>query len=1491
MKNAARYAPQPLFRPAARHPASPPLVLLAILACLLLAAPGAPSLAASVCAPAGGAPGPLIGLGDAAFGSIGPGAGSLSGQSPSQLVSGLVGASPPPRSCQAPASGGSGAAGPSASSGLGEPASLPAPFPGQAAGNPVDLVTGNKYQRALDVLLPDPESGLQAALLEALGADAAHALGEAWQSFEPLRLAFTRHYNSRFDAAGPLGPGWRHGYETALARLRGPAGIELQVVQADGRRLVFRADPKRSGSFAGLAPGSGSIVEQAGASLPWAWRWPDGRVLRFDLQGALARIEAPDGDRISLQRDPRGRLVEIRDASGRALELAYAGERLSALVLPDGLRIRYEYDAHGVLAAVRYPDGRTLRHHYEDLQAFHLLTGIERPDGRRSRYRYDDLRRVIESRPLDGDGDGALAFGWAPPPAAGAVGRTTVTEGDRVSTWRWRVDLQTGSAALLSREGQACTRCPLLPASSPGSIAKHTQPQRVVTYDVFGLPSEARITGQARRSDGPPTTIAMHLRWQRHGAGPLAGKLAWVERLSPDGRAARTVFRHDKARRLIGIDRPEGLREGIERDALGRAVVRIGPDLARRAAGFDAKWRLVEWRVREAVTTVEWNDQGLPASIAWPAGDRWALDWRAGKVSIRSDRGWLASTVDARAAGEPARGGSSTGGARAGIESHHGAAVALAGTSPSPFIVDAAGRRTDLRHDDFGRLVEERSADAGWRRYRHDPWGRVERIESGGGLVEIRRHDLAGRLIEREQLGGGERTVTRFAWQGDLLTGIDHPGQRTRVEHDTLGRVREIVDEIGGVAHRWSFARDARERIVSRGLPGGGRIDYDYDREGRPIAMRFAASRGAAGVPIVDAVRYRGGRAVAWRYGNGTRFERRDDAAGRPLEWIWRGREPLPAWRYRWRADGLPASISDSGQERRLGWDALGRLIVDERPGFDGPVREFFAWDLAGELRYARGRDGQDWTADRDPPPRDADGRVLRHGGLELRRGAAGRIVEVVDRARPVARYAYNAAGERISRRVGASETGYLYRGRALAAETGQGGGLRRHYLRWMGAPVAIVDMHASGPVVSWLHADHLGTPHAATDSAGRRVWQGEYLAFGGLAAEGGPLRQPLRFAGQHHDPETGLHDNYQRSYDPVTGRYLEPDPLGLAGGLNRFAYADGNPVLGGDPLGLILFAFDGTNNAATPPGQDDQSNVRKFFELYDAGAKWYMTGVGLDDPDSGILANTLDPVNANTARARVDYMLGELDAYMNDGRIGETITIDVVGFSRGAAMARDFVNRVARLDAERYWWLKGFCVDLRFLGLWDTVAQFGQNGSDNHRWQLGIPSAVGAAYHAVALNEHRSLFPLEGASGSAVIERGFVGSHADVGGGNAEGDLSDISLAWMTRMAAQAGVSMKALPVGWQRVDAPILHDRNYDAAGDRRVDVRDASGRIVSRTTQRAAPIAGMDWSASQPFLIVPPSRERDAYGKLSIVGSVDLDAYSRWLAENYGVQLAAR
>jgi RHS repeat-associated protein len=61
-----------------------------------------------------------------------------------------------------------------------------------------------------------------------------------------------------------------------------------------------------------------------------------------------------------------------------------------------------------------------------------------------------------------------------------------------------------------------------------------------------------------------------------------------------------------------------------------------------------------------------------------------------------------------------------------------------------------------------------------------------------------------------------------------------------------------------------------------------------------------------------------------------------------------------------------------------------------------------------------------------------------------------------------------------------------------------------------------------------------------------------------------------LRFPGQYYDAETGLHYNYHRYYDPDTGRYLTPDPIGLAGGINPFVYVQNNPINMIDPWGLL---------------------------------------------------------------------------------------------------------------------------------------------------------------------------------------------------------------------------------------------------------------------------------------------------------------------------------
>lgn len=105
---------------------------------------------------------------------------------------------------------------------------------------------------------------------------------------------------------------------------------------------------------------------------------------------------------------------------------------------------------------------------------------------------------------------------------------------------------------------------------------------------------------------------------------------------------------------------------------------------------------------------------------------------------------------------------------------------------------------------------------------------------------------------------------------------------------------------------------------------------------------------------------------------------------------------------------------------------------------------------------------------------------------------------------------------------------------------------------------------------IVYIHPDHLGTPQKMTDAAQAVVWDRVQDPFGqtvSLAAAGPD--NPLRFPGQYADAETGLHYNFFRDYDPAVGRYVESDPIGLAGGANTYGYVLGNPATNTDPSGL----------------------------------------------------------------------------------------------------------------------------------------------------------------------------------------------------------------------------------------------------------------------------------------------------------------------------------
>ncbi|TNF79610.1 type IV secretion protein Rhs, partial [Pseudomonas sp. ICMP22404] len=165
--------------------------------------------------------------------------------------------------------------------------------------------------------------------------------------------------------------------------------------------------------------------------------------------------------------------------------------------------------------------------------------------------------------------------------------------------------------------------------------------------------------------------------------------------------------------------------------------------------------------------------------------------------------------------------------------------------------------------------------------------------------------------------------------------------------------------------------------------------------------------------------------------------------------------------------------------------------------------------------------------------------------------------------------------------------------------------------------PLALLDGKGLNACPFYYHLDHLGTPQELTNYGGQIVWSARYHGYGKVRAiehgGGEQLEQPLRFQGQYFDPESGLHYNRHRYYNPETGRYLTPDPSKLTGGLNGYRYTL-NPTGWVDPLGLV----DCPGKGGCRPAVGEQDPAAK---------------VGVDEGEPRL------PMTAEQRRARIDEL------------------------------------------------------------------------------------------------------------------------------------------------------------------------------------------------------------------------------------------------------------
>jgi len=293
----------------------------------------------------------------------------------------------------------------------------------------------------------------------------------------------------------------------------------------------------------------------------------------------------------------------------------------------------------------------------------------------------------------------------------------------------------------------------------------------------------------------------------------------------------------------------------------------------------------------------------------------------------------------------------------------------------------------------------------------------------------------------------------------------------------------------------------------------------------------------------------------------------------------------------------------------------------------------------------------------------------------------------------------------------------------------------------------------------------------------------------------------------------------------------------------------------------MALYAFDGTWNEDQDIDERD-TNVRKFFELSDEpdDRKLYTAGIGTR---FGWFGRVFGGFFGIGGKDRVDEAYEHLTRIWTPGE-----PIDVVGFSRGAAVALDFVNRIADRRGEP----GAPQPPVRFLGLFDTVAAFGLPNVGpideidlNIGHTLTLPKeGVVRCLHAMALDERRRAFGVMRLDGAHEVW--FRGCHSDVGGGNGNTKLSFIALRWMVRKAAACGVPLHAERLRAMALDAGV--DPGAPVKPPRDL-IRNAfrTCRSEDRVHYSVGPIDGRaDRDHCNPFVFVVTESEADE-GRLFI------------------------
>ncbi|MEW2120454.1 DUF6531 domain-containing protein [Streptomyces sp. NPDC005474] len=1012
-----------------------------------------------------------------------------------------------------------------------------------------------------------------------------------------LPLLLRRTHISSYRCGGWFGPSWA---STLDQRLQADDD-SVTYAAPDGSRLVYpllasdtdepvypKAGPRMPLSWDTEVDGALRLLDP-GTGVSYVFHTPgpadDGNAVELPLQFVVDR----NGHSITVQYADNGTPVGITHSGGYRIAIDRHRElpRVAGLRLldPDGADshgttlLTYGYDTDGHLTEVTNSSGLPLRFTYD---AERRITSWTDRNNTSYTYTYDVRGRVVRAEGSGGYLSGTLAYDdvTRSTTTTDALGNVTRYEHDEALRLIRTID-PLGHVTRQEWDGQHR----LVAVTDP--LGQTTRP----VYDEVGrLCGVVRPDGGEIRTEygdlGLPTAVTEPdgAVW-RYEHDERGNRTAVID---PAGEATRCAVGRNGA--IKGVTNPLGERVEIASNAAGLPLAVSAGSRTLKRYEYDAFGRPVLLTGPGGATTrLTWSVEGRLISRTGPDGsaEKWVYDGEGNCTRHTDPLGatvrWEYDVFDLLTARVDPDGTRHT--------------FSYDSARRLTTVTDPQGLTWTYRYDPVGRLVGETDFNGHTMTYEYNAGGLLVRRTNSAGQTVAYDYDSAGQLVEKAVDG----LLTRFENDpvGRLLRAAG-PDSTLEYRYDSVGRVvAETVD--GRVL---ATSSDAAGRRTRRTTPSGVTTTYSYRPGGNYEALTMS------------------GRTLSFTHDAAGREIRRTlgDRFTLAFDWNEQGRFTgqtltLPGAdqarihrTYAYRGDGHLTSVTDEHTGSRIfTLDGAGRVTAVRAADW----AESYAYDEAGNQTHASWPD--DHPGAEAHGPRSYTGtRLTSTGGTRYEYDAAGRTIlrqrtrlsrkpdtwrytwDAEDRLTSVTtpdntvwNYVYDPLGRRIAKQrlaadgTVAEETRFAWDGSTLTEQTTRvTGAAELVTLTWDHdglAPLAQTETRSSASAPQEvidqrffaIVTDQIGTPTELVDEDGNVAWRTRSTLWGTTTwNRDATAYTPLRFPGQYFDPETGLHHNYFRHYDPETARYLTLDPLGLDPAPNPVAYVD-NPHTLCDPLGL----------------------------------------------------------------------------------------------------------------------------------------------------------------------------------------------------------------------------------------------------------------------------------------------------------------------------------